>query len=84
MLLRKLTGIVFLVVFYGVSFICCAPIEHKRKPLSKKQRIQNKKMGGVLSVVYSITAILLYNKTRSVSVSIGMTMVCVALYMIIL
>lgn len=82
-LFRELASIILLIVFYGISFIWYAPIEHERKPLSKEQKIQNKRKGGVLSAIYSIIAILLYNKTISISISIGMTMVCVALLMII-
>lgn len=82
-LFKDPVSIILLIVFYGISFIRYAPAEHKGKPLSKEQKVQNKKNGGVLSAIYSIIAILLYNKTIRISISIVMTMVCVTVLMII-
>lgn len=82
-LFKEPVSIILLIVFYGISFMRYAPIEHKGKPLSKEQEVQNKKNGGVLSAIYSIIAILLYNKTIGISISIVITMVCVAVLMII-
>ena len=82
-LYKELANLILLIAFYGIIFICYAPIEHERKPLSKEQKIQNKRRGGVLSVIYSIIAILLYKEIISISISIVITMVCVALLMII-
>ncbi|MDE6433211.1 MAG: accessory gene regulator B family protein [Lachnospiraceae bacterium] len=82
-LFKELVSIILLIVFYEISFIRYAPVEHKGKPLSKEQKNQNKKTGGVLSAIYSIIAVLLYNSMISISISIVMTMVCVAVLMII-
>lgn len=80
---KELMGIILLTVFCEISFILYAPIEHKGKTLNKKQKIQNKKEGVVLSAIYGIIAMLFYNRKTNISVSIVITMVCVAMLMLI-
>lgn len=78
----QIVFILFL-LFYLLVFIVYAPIEHRNKPLTDKQRKSYKKQGSGLSILYLFVAVLMYEVWLPITYTIVFTMAMTALLMII-
>ena len=78
-----IVGIVIALVSYLITVICFAPIENINKPLDDSEKKKYRKIGIVLSILWSCAAIPLYFFNNTLSLVIVYTALFIALLMVI-